>query len=81
MAETVVEVVHYRDSDSSCEMYVFVDGAAVSFREVTIDPGAGYGRSDWDEHRAESLDGLTPHARDLATRLFDEAEESAHIGG
>ncbi len=80
MAEKVVEVIHYRDSDSSCEMYVFVDGAEVSFREVTIDPGAGYSRADWDEHRVESLDGLSPAARELTTRLFSEAEASQYIG-
>jgi len=79
MAETV-EVIHYRDPDSSCEMYVFVDGAKVSLREVTIDPGAGYSRSDWDEHRAESLDRLSPKAQEVATRWFDSAEESKYIG-
>ena len=80
MAGTV-EVIHYRDSDSSCEIYVFVDGEEVAVTaEVTIDPGAGYSRADWDQHRAASLAGLTPHARDLGTRLFEEAEASEYIG-
>ncbi|MHB1525019.1 MAG: hypothetical protein ACYCZN_01845 [Candidatus Dormibacteria bacterium] len=82
MAETVVEVVHYRDPDASCEMRVFVDGAEVSFNEVTIDTGAGYSLADWDEHRERALDGLSTKAHDLATRWFDSAEDkSEYIGG
>ena len=82
MAETV-EVIHYRDPDSSCEMCVFVDGVEVAVTaEVTIDPGAGYSRADWDQQRAEGLAGLSPSARALATRCFDSAEDkSEYIGG
>lgn len=80
MAETV-EVIHYRDPDSSCEMYVFVDGTAVAVTaQVTIDPGAGYSRADWEQHRAESLAGLTPAAHALGTRLFVRGESSEYIG-
>lgn len=76
----VVEVLHYRNPDVGCTMLVFLDGAMVSFCEVTIDPGAGYSRSDWDDHRAESLDRLSPNAQEVATRWFDSAEESKYIG-
>ncbi len=46
-----VEVLHVRDPDSSCSIAVWVNGVETrDFAEVDSDPGAGYMRSDWDEH-------------------------------
>ncbi|MBO0838921.1 MAG: hypothetical protein J2P28_25875 [Actinobacteria bacterium] len=73
-----VEVIHYRDSDSACDVAVFVDGEPVDHREVSFDPGAGFTREDWNEIRQE-FEGLSPAARAVAEHWFDMASESKYI--
>lgn len=80
----LVEIVHYRDPDSSCDVAVFVDGERIADNDLTmisIDPGAGHSRGEWDFGRAEAL--ATPrlsdaaHARALA--CFEDCDESKYI--
>jgi len=77
----LIEVIHSRDPDTSCDIHVYVDGVAVaSFTEIDIDPGAGYTREGWNEHRKDSLAALTsPMAIARAAVLFDCAAESQYI--
>lgn len=46
------EVLHVRDPDSACNIRLWVNGVEVSFDEVSVDPGAGWLRSDWDDYTA-----------------------------
>ena len=85
----IVEIVHYRDPDQSCDVAVFVDGIEVrerarlfegdSVRYVSIDPGAGYSRSDWDAARIEDMVGLSPDAQTKVGMCYDDADESRYI--
>lgn len=80
----LVEIVHFRDPDSECDVHVFVDGVKIPQEQTTyvdLDPGRGYSREDWDEHRRYSMENLTPDASALASVLFDAADESKYIGG
>jgi hypothetical protein len=63
-----IEILHTRDPDMGCEISIYIDGAlaeeggtipfnagtTVHIREESIDPGAGYSRTDWDD-RIESV--------------------------
>lgn len=86
----IVEIVHYRDPDSACDVAVFVDGIEVnerarlfaddSVRYISIDPGAGYARSDWKAARAEDTEGpLSDDARAKVVACYDDADESKYI--
>lgn len=75
-----VEIVHYRDPDSSCEVAVFVDGVRVQdVTYVSIDPGAGYSRSDWDEGKTQDMLVLSANAAIQAALYYEDADESKYI--
>ena len=76
-----VEVIHYRIPDAYCVVSVIVDGKLqTDHTEVSIDPGAGYSRADWNEQRRLALDrGLTPAARDIVESSYEDADQSEYI--
>lgn len=45
-----IEILHWRDPDSSCDIQVWIDGVEIRDLVVeNVDPGAGWEREDWDE--------------------------------
>lgn len=80
-----VELLHFRDSDYECDLHLVVDGIEFPMEQiqyVDIDPGRGYDRDDWNEHRKTAIKDLsTKCAKRLARTLFDAADESKYIGG
>lgn len=73
-----IELIHLRHSDTACEVEVFIDGKPADFREVSIDAGAGWLRSEWNELPDEWGD-LSPAARALADEWFKAASDSPYI--
>ena len=48
-----IEILHYRDPDRGCDIYVYVDGVETDpyteIAYVNVDPGRGHDVEDWDE--------------------------------
>jgi hypothetical protein len=74
-----IELIHYRDPDAECDHALFIDGVKVEFAYTSMDPGAGWERSQWNEHVNQSLAELSPAAREFAEGWFESASESEHI--
>jgi hypothetical protein len=75
-----IEIIVWRDPDSSNEVAVFVDGVAIDNAEViNIDPGAGCSRSDWEESAAGAVAAATPAAAVLIADWFGLAGDSSYI--
>jgi hypothetical protein len=75
-----IEVIVWRDPDSSNEVAVFVDGVKFDNPEVTdIDPGAGCSRTNWEESAASAVANATPEAAVLIADWFEQAGDSPYI--
>jgi hypothetical protein len=77
-----IELIHYRDPDSPCEIAVFLDGVRVpdsQLNQVSLDPGAGYSREEWEAMRMEDIATLSLSAAQLAWSWFKSASESKYI--
>jgi len=56
----VVQIIHYRDPDSDCNLRVWIDGVEVTdFTVEDMDPGRGYEQESYDEQveNAKTIDG------------------------
>lgn len=72
-------LIHTRDPDYPCEVRVFYQGYELTpVRMITLDPGAGYTKDDYDESRQTAVDevkALGPqwgHAADVIDGTYDE---------
>lgn len=78
----IIEILHGRDPDSSCELTVFVDGVRVEeYALLDVDPGAGHERESWLE-RIESVRSDTDASkafREAALRELEGALSSQYI--
>lgn len=76
-----VEILHNRNPDAACDVQVFVDGVLVlPDRFVSVDPGAGYQRADWDEMKAaEFAEDMSPAFRSAVESSFETADDSKYI--
>jgi len=70
-----VEVLHYRDPDSSCDITVWIDGKLVDCTVEDIDPGRGYMMSDWEERIRDNRENTT--YSEPFRQAVDEALEAA----
>jgi hypothetical protein len=76
-----VEVFHYRDPDASCNVTVYLNGEQVTdLTAVSIDPGSGHSRQEWNENREhdESSD-ISPAFREEVMSGYDAADSSEFI--
>lgn len=70
-----IEIVHYRDSDSACDMRIFIDGVE-SYDTVTtyeFDPGAGHQCSDLTFGMEEELAAASDAVRPLVQSFYESA--------
>jgi len=75
-----VEIVHVRDPDSTCELFVFVDGVPCETAEwYDTDPGAGHTTADWDRATEWQVNSACPATADLIREVRGEARQSDHI--
>lgn len=79
----MIEIIHYRDPDRTCDLVVFVDGKEVAWTDAkieTIDPGAGWEglKGEWDR-RTRDLTG-SPAFVATARKLRDAvAADSPYV--
>ncbi|MFC0314863.1 hypothetical protein ACFQNE_14170 [Gordonia phosphorivorans] len=48
-------------------------------RTYRVDPGAGYTRTEWEQSRADALDGTSGAVRAALTVAYDDAADSVYI--
>ena len=82
---THIDIIVTRDPDSSTEINVYVDGKAVwdlpgvKFNIVSLDPGAGYDREDWNEQRDYAARSVHPDLVDEVNELYESLGDSPYI--
>lgn len=79
-----VEVLHHRNSDSGCDLRVFVDGVEVGFTLESVDAGAGHERAEWNEsllHTAGNAELSEAFRVASVDARVSEAEYSKYIEG
>lgn len=76
-----VEVLHVRDPDNYCEVDIYLDGVAARATEQSVDPGAGWTRSDWEAHVEEVKNdkSLSPAFRVAALKALERHNTSNYI--
>lgn len=51
----MIQILHERHSDDGCGLAVWIDGIKITdFHVESVDPGAGWTRSEWDARIAEA---------------------------
>lgn len=75
-----IEVIHNRDPDAHCDLWVFVDGKQVVVEVFDIDPGGGYLKSEWDAATDLHVMQASPSVAKLLRKLRDAVgKHSPHI--
>lgn len=76
----LIEIIHGRDPDSSCEHTVFLDGGVThDYEIVDLDPGRGWEREDWEEFKESALAGGSPAFRAALEAEFESHDNSQYI--
>lgn len=75
-----IEILHMRDPDGGCDLYVYVDGVLRSDVVVEdVDPGRGWDAEDWDEDTACVPTGYTDAFRRAVVDARESAKDSGYI--
>lgn len=79
-----IEILHVRDSDSDCEMRVWIDGERVPSEDVFIedvDPGRGYTKEDWDENieYTRNHENMSPDFKAAALAMLEGNADNKYI--
>lgn len=82
MSTPKIEVLVVRHPDGGTALQLWLDGEPSDAWSVEyVDPGAGYQRSEWDEHTQEvaGLEQYSPAFRETAVQARNEWADSEFI--
>lgn len=75
----VIEAIDVRDPDSNTEPTFFVDGVEVDVQTHSIDAGAGWTSSEWNQHVEEMLASASPAVRAELKRTLENVPGQEYI--